>query len=147
MKYRNLRITWSVGWGLLCVLLIVPWVRSFQKCEIVFHVGRSKVLSTLGSSGGTVYFARGTILPAAPVGKAILGFRYGADKVHTASNQFEWKTLFGKVFIRFPYWLPVGFSLTLAALPWVRWRVSLRTLLIATTLLAVILGLVIATTR
>jgi hypothetical protein len=30
-----------------------------------------------------------------------------------------------------------------AALPWLRWRFSLRTLLIATTLIAVVLGLVV----
>src|SRR4051812_46809034 len=29
MKYRKLRIAWSVGWGVACVLLIVLWVRSF----------------------------------------------------------------------------------------------------------------------
>jgi hypothetical protein len=28
MKYRKLRIAWSVGWGVLCLLLIVLWVRS-----------------------------------------------------------------------------------------------------------------------
>jgi hypothetical protein len=28
MRFRNLRIAWSVAWGLLAVLLIVLWVRS-----------------------------------------------------------------------------------------------------------------------
>src|SRR5258705_7220858 len=29
MRFRNLRIAWSVGCGIACVLLIVLWVRSY----------------------------------------------------------------------------------------------------------------------
>jgi hypothetical protein len=29
MRFRKLRIAWSVGYGLACVLLIVLWVRSY----------------------------------------------------------------------------------------------------------------------
>src|SRR5262245_51700856 len=35
MKYRNLRIAWSVAWGLLAVLLCVLWVRSYWKLDIL----------------------------------------------------------------------------------------------------------------
>jgi len=28
MKYRKLRITWSVGCGIACVMLIVLWIRA-----------------------------------------------------------------------------------------------------------------------
>jgi hypothetical protein len=30
MRFRKLRIAWSVGWGIACVLLLVFWVRSYQ---------------------------------------------------------------------------------------------------------------------
>src|SRR4051794_41164867 len=30
MRFRKLRIAWSVLWGLACVLLIVLWVRSYR---------------------------------------------------------------------------------------------------------------------
>ena len=43
--------------------------------------------------------------------------------------------------IQFQYWLPTIISGSLAAAPWLRWRFSLRTLLIATTLVALLLGL------
>jgi hypothetical protein len=46
-------------------------------------------------------------------------------------------------FIYFPYWFSILLVTTLAALPWLRWRFSLRTLLIATTLVAVVLGLIV----
>ena len=29
MRFRKLRIAWSVTWGIACVLLIVLWVRSY----------------------------------------------------------------------------------------------------------------------
>src|SRR3954471_5078772 len=44
MKYRKLRIAWSVGWGLLAVLLTVLWVRSYLMTDEV-----------LGDTGGTEY--------------------------------------------------------------------------------------------
>src|SRR6187200_3145139 len=31
MKYRKLRIAWSVGWGVVAVLLAVVWIQSFNK--------------------------------------------------------------------------------------------------------------------
>ena len=30
MKFRKLRITWSMTWGVLALLLIVLWVRSYS---------------------------------------------------------------------------------------------------------------------
>src|SRR5262245_14496481 len=33
MRFRKLRIAWSVGWGLACVLLIALWVRSCWWCD------------------------------------------------------------------------------------------------------------------
>jgi hypothetical protein len=37
MNYRKLRIAWSVGWGVLTVLLIALWVRSYRWQDQVFH--------------------------------------------------------------------------------------------------------------
>jgi len=46
--------------------------------------------------------------------------------------------------IRLPHWFLVLLTSTLATLPWLRSRFSVRTLLIATTLVAVVLGVVVA---
>jgi hypothetical protein len=43
----------------------------------------------------------------------------------------------------FSYWLLSVSTIILAALPWLRWRFTLRTLLIAMTLVAVVLGLIV----
>src|SRR5690349_10312841 len=36
MKYRKLRIAWSVGWRIVAVLLCVLWVRSYWWADISF---------------------------------------------------------------------------------------------------------------
>jgi hypothetical protein len=61
----------------------------------------------------------------------VLGFRYYDDGLVRA--------------LIAPHWLPALLSATLAVIPWISrsWRFSLRTLLIATTLVAVVLGLVV----
>ena len=35
MRYRKLRIAWSVVWGLASVLLVVLWVRSYWRVDTV----------------------------------------------------------------------------------------------------------------
>ena len=60
---------------------------------------------------------------------------------------FEYHILGNGFYTRFPHLLPILALATLsvaAALPQIRWRFSLRTLLIATTLVAVVLGLIAA---
>jgi hypothetical protein len=34
LRYRKLRIVWSVGWGIACVLLIALWVRSYWRMDV-----------------------------------------------------------------------------------------------------------------
>ena len=46
-----------------------------------------------------------------------------------------------------PIWGAVLLAAALAAAPWLRWRFSLRTLLIVTTLVAVVLGLAVYAAR
>jgi hypothetical protein len=46
-----------------------------------------------------------------------------------------------------PIWFLIVLTSALATVPWIRWRFSLRTLLIATTLVAVVLGLIIYAAR
>ena len=82
MRFRKLRIAWSVGWGFLAVLLIVLWVRDYLDTRLVASL---------------------------------------------------------------PYAFPLLGAAGLAIAPWATGptRFSLRTLLIATTLLAMLLGLAV----
>jgi hypothetical protein len=84
MRFRKLRIAWSVFWGLACVLPVVLWVKDYRTTRLV------------------------------------------------ASQ---------------PYAFPILLTFTLAVAPWTNDRAfarfSLRSLLIATTLVAVGLGLAV----
>lgn len=149
MKHRKLRIGWSVVWGILAVLLVVLWVRSCETSDEIFSpIGKSHVF-ILGSSRGN------------------LTIRTVNDpKLHSAFGQgFEHHTidlnrLFGRlpaVRIRdfkfqklddgcvVPHCFLILLVSILAAISWLPiWhdRFSLRTLLIAMTIIAVGLGLI-----
>ena len=66
------------------------------------------------------------------------------------SLNFEWNKYDDGVNIIIPYWFFVFVTATLTTAPWIRqlrWRFSLRTLLIATTLVAAVLGLIVYALR
>ena len=45
MKYRKLRIAWSVGCAIACVLLIALWVRSYWRADTaVVVVSQSSIV-------------------------------------------------------------------------------------------------------
>jgi hypothetical protein len=58
---------------------------------------------------------------------------------------FRWQFTASLVVMVFPYWFLVLMSAAFAVIPWIGWkrRFSLRTLLIATTLVAVALGMIL----
>jgi hypothetical protein len=151
MKYRKLRIAWSAGCGILSVLLIVLWVRSFSICDA----------GTWGISGGPGYMfgsingelsavrvrsSQGKVTPGwgawrYPAGKGL--FWSTSDLQNLTAVRYE-SFATGVTILAIPYWFPVTLVAALTALPWIRqlkWRFSLRTLLIAATVVAVGLGL------
>jgi hypothetical protein len=60
---------------------------------------------------------------------------------------FEWKSEAAYWLLAVPNWSLCVLSIACGALPWLRWRFRLRTLLIATTLMAVVLGLAVYASR
>ena len=148
MKYRKLRIACSVGCGILCLLLIVLWVRSYWRLEILEkRTGLQAV--QISSVKGRIAIAH--LDPRTTIGRSylnvvagdsadwrkggVLGFAYYDDGLVTA--------------LIAPHWLPALLSAALAVIPWISrsWRFSLRTLLIAMTLIAVVLGLIVWLSR
>ena len=55
---RGLRIAWSVWWGILFVLLIVLWVRSYWRMDIVAILSPRERLMAV-SNYGQIYCAKG----------------------------------------------------------------------------------------
>jgi hypothetical protein len=56
---------------------------------------------------------------------------------------FLWDSSPGSFYGIIPIWFLITLSAALAVAPWMRWRFNLRTLLIATTLIAFVLGAVV----
>jgi hypothetical protein len=150
MKFRKLRIAWSVGWGIGCLLLVVLWVRSYWVCDVVFHLDPNAG-TTIGASSGIVYFVRLDNLTSSSNTYEAHGWEYVSHKPTEGevSPRLQFGHLansaIGIVNIQLPCWLGALSCVVLAVLPWIRWsnRFSLRTLLIVTTLVAVVLGLMV----
>ncbi len=48
---RTLRITWTAFWGIACVLLVVLWVRSYWRTDIVRLRTQKSLYGYLASYG------------------------------------------------------------------------------------------------
>ena len=144
---RGLRIAWSVWWGILCVLSIGLWVRSYWWMDNIVcgSAGRVEFSSWRGSVGcllspdwtalWKVNTAERTSF-AMPVTPAI-----------GLPNGFCVKQFTSAIGVSAPYWFLFVSTASLAVAPWIRRSFSLRTFLIAITLIAVVLGLVVWCTR
>jgi hypothetical protein len=167
MKCRKLRIAWSVACGVLCLLLIVLWVRSYWWNDRVYCPLNSTPRMLIGASLWGRITVGAVVLPKddlSPRGWARTSEYVG----HVVSYEEEQDPFFEYLkrkffeylndkfeyqmseknggYIRFPHWLPLLALATLsvpAALPWLRWRFSLRALLIGMTVVAAILGVAI----
>lgn len=143
MRYRKLRIAWSVLWGLLAIVLIAWWVRSYWWVDLVSApVTKSTnfVLSSMPNGFGFGFVGKSsTVMPTWMSNWTAEWLEVGerADR----SDFLTYFQLYHGV-VGMPYWFGLLLSATFAAAPWLRWRFSLRTLLIATTLIAVALGLI-----
>jgi hypothetical protein len=153
MRFRKLRFAWSVVWGLAAVLLIALWVRSYRWEDVITAPGDGS--RRFGSAEGWI-----TIRWTEPRWKEMrrppnLNFKKW-QVVSLSVEEREQKLArthvksrppqFGFVdagAVQFPYWLATMVCVGMSAALWIRWRFSLRTLLIATTLVAVVLGLIV----
>jgi hypothetical protein len=149
MKYRRPRITLSVACGIACLLLIVLWVRSYRYVEAIRLMaapngGVIQCLSIPGSLAVGIfksakpwsYFQMSAsewrrVMATAPASQ-LPSPTWGGRLTNSVVDQF---------FV--PYWILVLSSAVTASLPGLRWRFSLRTLLIAATLVAIVLGIVV----
>jgi hypothetical protein len=141
MRFRKLRIAWSVFWGLASVLLIVLWVRSYWRIEYI-RAGAPPPCIEIKSAGGKFHFYR-----FSSAGKAFFDFEslsYIEGDPTFATNTWD---SYDSWYIVIPDWFATVAATMLGTTPWLRWRFSLRTLLIATTLVAVVLGLAVYATH
>jgi hypothetical protein len=134
MNYRKLRIAWSVGCGIVCVLLLVLWVRSYWRLDRLWYAD-NRMHECHSIRGWIFYSSYPYKLPGA-----------GIDS--SSARAWDFMNPIGQeLVVAFPHWLAVAFASSLVAIPWLRWQFSLRTLLIGMTVVAAALGLVIVLSR
>lgn len=133
---RHLRIAASVFFGMLTLALCVLWVRSYiVSTEITMFDG---VYNELGIGSGMIGARR--LHSVAPL---FLGHFPLTLRQFEGTNYYQTRLIFvdcDEFDFVFPIWIPTILSAIGIGLPWTRF--SLRTLLLATTLVAVVLGLV-----
>jgi hypothetical protein len=143
MRYRKLRIAWSLIWGLVAVLLIMLWVRSYSYQQPLYaHFPVAGYLQIAGCEGVIEIVVKDERLPP--------GLRFNDDAFRERTVlpwlfRFTPPSRFGgwQINCNVPYWFAVVSGAVCSVVPWLPSRFTLRTLLIATTLVAVVLGLVV----
>jgi hypothetical protein len=141
---RRLRIAVSVSFAVVAVALCVLWVRSYWRCDRVIWTDDAGTFA-VSTLQGELTIEMLNVRVLLPEGWSRGSFKvYDGDDNSFSDNErrtllgFGWKTGSGSIVADFPIWF---LALTCAALPWISLRFSLRTLLIATTLVAVVLGM------
>src|SRR4051812_49208277 len=143
MRFRKLRIAFSVTCSIAFVLLVVFWVRSYSLSTTTQILVTPQIRYYLHSLDGTVAIHRW-----------YRSFRAREFMPQFPKSEMSWLTTnkgisitrnpaVGIESVSVSYWLLTLGTLAIGTVPWLHWprRFTLRTLLIATTLVALVLGL------
>jgi hypothetical protein len=158
---RRPRIAFSTVCGTVCLLLIALWVRSHSYHDILNQQTSSRQFRVYSRKGRLAFehihpdrdpnirrrgigplilkdLSSGRFLYSEPITGSGLPFgNHGFGFGHYAQDMTT------RVFV--PYWFPELVAAICAVVPWVPWsrRFSVRTLLCATTIVAVLLGAIV----
>jgi hypothetical protein len=142
MRFRKLRIAFSAVCGIICLLVVGLWVRSHWRFDGIYRLYKNGKSLTLASNDGTILIRTGK--EAHLFLYAHKGWKLWSHGAVPEALNVQWMPAPDKPWVVIPHWFPVLLFSTLAAAPWIqRFRFSLRTLLIAVTLTAVILGTIV----
>ena len=156
MKYRKLRIAFSAVCGVLCVLLIVLWVRSHYFADLACWRLSNNWGYQFTSTHGQLVLVRAQLDGAGYDGTrewqtwlwstTRAGSMFDKQPATFGFNLRHWPRL-----SVFPYWAPLivcmALTATLTASLFHRFRFSLRILLIGITLIAVTCGVAVMMMR
>ncbi len=136
MRFRELRIAFSALCGISCVLLIVLWVRSYWWSDGVKVYHAPQRMAQLKSLGASVHASFGHYSGSET------GLRMFSVPVICIPRyaEYDWKAL-PELRVGVPHYVLLPALGAVGAIPWIRWRFTVRTLLIATMLVAAALGL------
>ena len=135
---HGLRIAWSVWWGILCVLLIVLWVRSYWWFDVARIDPIFKTYSIGGQSGAgglELDCVKYLSAPESYFQHRCVSLDILLDEVQKRGTPLPsriWGGFDARVEERFysftaPYWFLLLISASVTAVPWIRqlkWRFS-----------------------
>ena len=157
MKYRKLRIAFSAVCGIICLLLIVFWMRSYGRAEWAGGWLTSNSGASVSSCLGSVQLCY-SAPPRPATGRELDEENWGSQLITdweleneyiqppSGSGEFHRGGSETSLRVFVPHWFLVLITFMSAVAPWIHWSksFSLRTLLFSTTLIAVVLGLIVA---
>lgn len=157
IRFRKLRIAFSVVCGTACLLLITLWVRSYWWADAFSFPITSKYLLGVGSAQGGMTAIKSEYVPGYYNSSWQIDHESTADpsiaEVYRPHNRPGFHGVLGLgiidsapfLVICVPHWCLLGAAIAIGTAPWIRWtkRFSLRTLLIVMTVIAVLLGAVV----
>ena len=147
---RRLKIAASLFWLLVAVVLVGLSVWSSLSRFGVQHQASSGDVTGISSEGGDLLVFHSDASDWAALrwrGAPLTGwfFHKFPRNPYQPRMASRWRAKSFSLVV--PYWAPTMIAVALAAMPWLRWRFSIRTMLVATTLIAVTLGYVAITLR
>jgi hypothetical protein len=137
-RFRKLRIAWSVACSIAAVLLVSLWISSYRQSETVVRYSPKSLFRT-SSTNGQICCWYERINALSWSGGASWQFMEGNTPAPFRPNGFS----SSPPTLTIPYWFALLCVLCAGVVAWPTYRFSLRTLLIATTLVAVVLGLAV----
>jgi hypothetical protein len=147
MRLRKLRIAWSLFCGLACVLLFALWYRSYWTEDVITRVSNRPSAISVGSQVGTFSFAYFDASAAYKSNRnpyaSHIGWEYTAIEANLPKQISFWERGPTSATVNVRHWQLAILVSLIGAVIWLPWQFSLRTLLIATTLVAGVLGLAV----
>lgn len=150
--FKVIRIVVSVLCLFVSALFAVLWMRSYYTRDSIHgrtsHTRRLHVRTLPG------WIAFTTVTTSNPTNVHQWRIAVGEDAGHDVPQSwrevfrsFDWGAGANGMSVRIPCWFLVLAAATFAAVPWITWRFSIRTLLIGTAMFAVLLALIAAVAR
>jgi hypothetical protein len=147
---RKLRIAVSVFFGVLTVALCMLWVRSYWRADSIHFMANGGYVYSLVADAGLVEVSRGIDVESngmfAPGDYWVNAWDYHQRRRETKARLLvPFKFRSGQHYFRLeiPFWFPVFLVAATSVLTLRSIRFSVRTLLVATTVVAVVLGLAV----
>jgi hypothetical protein len=146
MRFRKLRIAWSVAWGIAAVLLCVLWVQSYWWFNHAQYIlSNNRAVALIAAQGVVSIFGGSFDKPTTP---GVPASGVDSKKITFETDYWQsdhWNFEFDEA--RVPLWFLVAMCGGISTLSWFPSRFSLRTLLIAMTLVAGALGAIVFMAR